>query len=107
MAWNDPSETFVAVGGQVYVAPVGTALPSDVDDNLNAAFVGLGYTTDDGVTWNVSRDIADIGAWQAFDPIRSLLTGREVQASFGLQQWNESTVPLAFGGGAVSGSDPY
>lgn len=107
MPWNDAAETFVAVGGEVYVAPVGSTLPTDIATPLNSAFVGLGYTTDDGVSWSVSRDTADIGAWQSYDPIRTLLTARTVQATFGLQQWNEETVPFAFGGGTVSGSGPY
>lgn len=104
MAWNDASETLVAAGGQVYVAPVGTTLPADVDASLNAAFVGLGYTSDDGVSFSVARETTDFGAWQSFDPIRSVLASREIQATFQLLQWNEDTVPLAFGGGAVAGT---
>ena len=106
MPWNDPSETLVAVGGQVSVAPLGTTLPTTTTGALNAAFVGLGYTTDDGVSFSVSKETTDVPAWQSFDPIRTLLTSRTIQASMSLQQWNEDTVPLAFGGGEVSGTTP-
>lgn len=106
IGWDDASETIVASGGEVYAAPLGTALPTTTVGALNAAFVGLGYTTEDGVSFSVNRTTEDINAWQSFDPIRTLMTSREVQASFGLQQWNEDTVPLAFGGGTVSGTSP-
>lgn len=104
MAWNDPTELVVGQTGQVYVAPLGTTLPTAVDTALNAAFVGLGYITEDGVSFSASKETQDIGAWQALDPLRTIVTSRVVQATFGLQQWNEDTVPLAFGGGTVTGS---
>lgn len=102
MAWNDASEIRVAANGQVYVAPVGTALPTTPTGALNAAFVGLGYTTEDGVGFSVGLDINEIKSWQSRQPTRRDLVGQEISASFGLQQWNEETVPLAFGGGAIT-----
>lgn len=106
MAWNDPTELQVGITGQVYVAPLGTALPTTTLGALDAAFVGLGFTTEDGVSFSASKETQDINAWQSFDPIRTIVTARTVQATFSLQQWNEDTVPLAFGGGAVTGSTP-
>ena len=107
MAWNDANELVVAGTGQVYVAPVGTTLPTATDDTLNAAFVGLGYTTEDGVTFTVAPEVNDYMAWQSRQPIRRELVNQTVSAAFSLLQWNEETVPLAFGGGAVTqvGSD--
>ena len=104
--WNDPAELTVGITGQVYVAPTGTALPTTTTGALNAAFVGLGYLTEDGVSFSASKETQDIAAWQAFDPIRTIVTSRTVQATFSLQQWNEDTVPLAFGGGSISGTSP-
>lgn len=106
MAWNDPTEIVVGLTGEIYVAPLGTALPTTTTGALNAAFVGLGYTTEDGFSFSVSRETTDIPAWQSFDPVRTLLTSRAIQASFSLQQWNEDTVPLAFGGGSITGTTP-
>lgn len=107
MPWNDSTETLVAVGGQVSVAPLGTPLPANPTAALNAAFVGLGYTSEDGVSFQVARDITDLRAWQSFDPVRRVMTGRTIQATFALLQWNEATVPFAFGGGTVTGAGPY
>jgi hypothetical protein len=107
MSWNNSDELHVGITGQIYVAPLGTALPSDPTAALNAAFVGLGYTTEDGFSFSASRETTDIGGWQTFDPLRTIITARTVQVSFALKQWNEETVPFAFGGGSISGSGPY
>lgn len=102
MAWNDASELVVGGSGEAYVAPVGTALPTTPTANLNAAFVGLGYHTEDGATFTVSPDVTEFGAWQSRQPIRRELNGQDIQVAFALQQWNEETVVLAFGGGEIS-----
>ena len=44
MSWNNSDELHVGITGQIYVAPLGTALPSDPTAALNAAFVGLAQT---------------------------------------------------------------
>lgn len=49
--------------GAVFVAPYGTALPSNATDNLNAAFKGLGYVSEDGLVNNVETDTEQINAW--------------------------------------------
>lgn len=36
--------------GYVWTAPLGTALPTKYDDELDKAFAGLGYMSDDGLT---------------------------------------------------------
>lgn len=102
MAWNNADSLVVANNGQVYVAPLGTALPTTPTATLNAAFVGLGLINEDGATITVNPDFTDFMSWQAQQPVRSQRTALNVQAAFGLQQWDENTVPLALGGGSVS-----
>lgn len=99
---NDPDEIVVAPGGTIYVAPVGTALPVEEDDALNAAFVELGYVSDDGVQFRDGTTKEKIPVWQSFYPARTLVTEKETQLEFALRQWNRDTVKLAFGGGEVS-----
>lgn len=111
MADLNANELVVASFGTIRTAPVGTTLPafnSDPTAALASGFgYGLGFITEDGVTFSSTPDVTDIAAWQALDPVRRLLTGRENMLSFELEQWNEQTVPLVFGGGAVTTSGGF
>lgn len=51
------------VGGAIYSAPTGTALPTDATSALNAAFKCLGYVSDDGIQNSDERKTDDIKAW--------------------------------------------
>ncbi len=51
------------IGGAVWVAPVGTELPTDTAGSLNAAFKDLGYCSDDGVTNTNSPETESQNAW--------------------------------------------
>lgn len=99
---KDTSETRVAGTGSVYIAPFGTVLPSAHNGPLNAAFVELGYTDEDGVTFTDEPSIEKKGAWQSFYPVRILETARMAKASMKLEQWNTDTLRAASGGGTVT-----
>lgn len=45
--------------GYIWVAPLGTALPTDATTELDAAFVGLGYLSEDGLTEPASLTAGD------------------------------------------------
>ena len=49
--------------GAVFRAPLNTALPTDTSTALNAAFTGLGYVSEDGVTNANSPKSNSIKAW--------------------------------------------
>lgn len=51
------------VGGSIYSAPIGTALPTDATTALNTAFKCLGYVSDDGVQNSDDRKTNDIKSW--------------------------------------------
>ena len=50
-------------GGAIFRAPLGTALPKNVSDTLDVAFVALGYCSDDGVTNSNSPESESQKAW--------------------------------------------
>lgn len=100
--WNDPTETLVGGTGEVYVAPVGTALPASESASINAAFNGLGYHSEDGVSINKSIEIVRLGAWQTTKDIRRERDADTFRLTFNLLQWTEVNVPLALGGGEVT-----
>lgn len=45
--------------GYIWVAPLGTTIPTDATTELNAAFVGLGYLSEDGLTEPASFEPGD------------------------------------------------
>ena len=96
------NEVVVGVSGSVYVAPVGTALPTTEATALNVAFVELGFVGEDGVQFTDNKTVEGIKAWQSFYDIRKIITEKEAAVEFMLKQWNKDTVKLAFGGGSLT-----
>lgn len=63
-------------GGAVSSAPLGTAIPADAAATLNAAFVKLGYVSEDGMTNGEERDSDDVKDWGG-DTVLTVSTGRK------------------------------
>lgn len=103
---QDSNELVVASHGDVYVAPVGTALPTSVGVSPNAAFHKLGLINEDGVTVTATPEIESFMSWQRRQAVRRELVNQEVQLAFALEQWNAENVILAFQGGEVSEPSP-
>lgn len=72
----------VAITGEVYYAPLGTALPTNSTTALAATYKGLGYLSDDGVTENWDDSVDTIGAWQNATVVRSATTKSTGTLSF-------------------------
>lgn len=94
------SEVRVAGTGELFLAPVGTAAPTDTATALPAAWVGYGYTTEDGVVLSKSVEREGVAAWQSTTPVRYITTGQEFTVQTTLLQSNEDTVALWLGSGA-------
>lgn len=63
---NDVSNVAVGkpkVGGAVFIAPIGTTLPTNASTDLDEAFECLGYISEDGVVVTEERDSETIPAW--------------------------------------------
>lgn len=87
----------VAVTGTVRTAPAGTALPTAVATAPNAAFVDVGYISEDGVVFSTATDQNDIKAWQNGDTVRSLQTSHDFSAAFTMIETNEKALEVYFG----------
>lgn len=77
-------------GGALFWAPAGTALPTAADSTLAAAYVNLGYVTEDGVTLATSEEGDDHVAWGKDLVIRSQ-TSYGKTATFNLLETSRET----------------
>lgn len=86
-----------ANGVGLFLAPVGTAAPTDADTALNAAFEGVGYIKEDEAP-NISQEIqtAAVRAWQSATDIKSRITQRNLSIAFTLIEANPMTLGLYF-----------
>jgi len=99
---KDSAQTRVAGTGSVYIAAYGAAIPSSWNAAIPSAYAEMGYTDEDGVTFNDEPTIERRRAWQSFYPVRILETARMASAKFKLEQWNRDTLSIAAGGGTVT-----
>lgn len=100
----DSDNVRVALTGAVYVAPVGTPVPSTLTEALDGAFVDLGYLSDDGATVTPSIKADEITAWQNEDIVRRTIT-RTHEIKFTLIETTLEGLKLAYASAAsTSGS---
>ncbi|WP_405911367.1 phage tail protein [Streptomyces longwoodensis] len=70
---------------------------------IPAAYVPVGYTTDDGVTFTGDLSMSDVTSSQATEPTRSDVESDVLSAQFAPQETNAATVAL-YEGLSLSGS---
>ena len=89
------------VGGAVHWAPLATTLPTSATDTLDAAFVDLGYVSEDGLTNNNSPESDTVKAWGG-DTVLSLQTDRpDTFALTLLEAMNEDVLKTIYGSANV------
>ena len=97
MADFNPTAVRVGITGKVYVAPVGTALPTDVTTNLNAAFQSVGFISEDALTESLAITTERLRAWQRPVGIRTLTTEVEWTFAFGMLETSPLALDLYYG----------
>lgn len=89
------------VGGAIYVAPLGSTLPTDSSTALDAAFKCLGYVSEDGVTNSNSPESDNVKAWGG-DTVLVLQTDRPDSFSLTLLEGlNEDVLKTIYGSSNV------
>lgn len=90
------------VGGAIYVAPLGSTLPTDSTTALDAAFVCLGYVSEDGVTNGNSPKSDNVKAWGG-DTVLVLQTDRPDSFSLTLLEGlNKDVLETIYGSSNVT-----
>lgn len=85
------------VTGAIFVAPNGTALPTDATTALSSVFKLLGFTSDAGVTITESSDSEDIRAWEGRVKVYTVHTEYTEQVSFTPIQCNAEVAKVSWG----------
>ena len=93
----------VALTGNVWFEPDFDAPVQDADllTAPTTTAVNLGYTTEDGVSFTLSKETEDIKGWQTKDILRRLITSEPKSCSYVLRQLARD-IWLATMGGAVT-----
>ena len=86
-----------ANGPGIWMAPVGTAAPTDATTALAVDWSTLGYLSEDGVTLSQSTNSEDIYPWQGRSPVRTMITERNLSMEFSMFEFNEQNLQLYFG----------
>lgn len=82
--------------GAVYVAPYGTVLPTTAWQTLNAAFLGLGYVSEDGLVNGIETDVEDVNAWGG-DLVLSGQTNFKEMFTVNLIETNANALKVFYG----------
>ncbi|WP_217545567.1 hypothetical protein [Streptomyces sp. GbtcB6] len=98
----DADNVRAALNGAIYMAPKGTTAPADLATPWDAAWIDLGYMSDDGVSMDYSTDTEDVNAWQSLSPVRRILTSVDMTLGFTAIELKARTITAFFPGSTIS-----
>lgn len=92
------------IGGAVYMAPLGTSLPTSASATLDAGFKSMGYVSADGVTNSNSLSVSNIKAWGGDTVMVSQTDRSDTMKLTLIEALNIDVLKAVFGSGNVSGA---
>lgn len=92
----------IGITGELYSAPLGTARPTSSVSALNAAYIGMGYVSEDGVTEEPDDSVERIVAWQGATVVRSSHTESTATLSCTLIETKGKVLELYHKGSTVA-----
>lgn len=105
---NTNTVSYVTAGkpkttGAVYRAPLGTAVPTDPTTTLAAAFVCLGFCSEDGVTNSGEMDSENIKAWGGQNVLTTSSSTDDTFKFKLIEALNKDVLKFIYGENNVSG----
>lgn len=89
--------------GYIWVAPLGTALPTDATTELDVAFVGLGYLSEDGLTEPAAYEAGDAIVAAGGDTVaQAEPTFSKTWTGTCIEALNEDLIKVAYGSANVT-----
>lgn len=89
--------------GYIWVAPLGTALPTDATTELDTKFVGLGYLSEDGLTEPASYEAGDAIVAAGGDTVAQAdPTFSKTWTGTCIEALNEDLIKVAYGSSNVT-----
>lgn len=89
--------------GYIWVAPLGTALPTNATTELDGAFVGLGYLSEDGLTEPASYEAGDAIVAAGGDTVAQAdPTFSKTWTGTCIEALNEDLIKVAYGSSNVT-----
>lgn len=99
---KDAARVRVALTGTVWIGDTeSTAIPASLGAP-GAGWTDLGYTSEEGVTFTLGREVEEIPGWQSADPLRIIVTAEPKAVAFTLRQLERSSIVAALGGSVAS-----
>lgn len=99
---NNADQIPITTTAQLYIASPSVTLPAAYSETLTSAWYNVGYVKEDGVKFTTDREVTTVKSLQSFRPTLMKVTGMSEKVAFDVQQWNDVTFQLAFGGGTIT-----
>lgn len=98
---KDDVRVWGSLGGAVFWAPKGTALPETFDEALDPAFTPVGILSEDGVNEGLSVDTNKIKGWPGGQTVRVTNTSTEKTVGFTMLENSPLAAELYYGADKV------
>lgn len=98
----DPDQILSAQRAYVYLAEVGTPAPADVTTAPAAAWINVGLTTPDSLSFSTEPQFETVQSHQSDYETRRIQSSESAALAVDLQQWNGTNLKSVFGGGTIT-----
>lgn len=102
----DKNKILIPARTYVYLAPVGTTAPVDSVVALAPAWVNVGFTTPDSLSFSTEPEFQEVPVAQSDYPALRFQTSESATVSVVLQEWSATNFKSVYGGGTVTTVTP-